>query len=128
MTCDTKSITARIAVNHNPDVARKIWNCLINPDQILVSISDKAGQASDTDPGPRRNQMFTDIVQFAGHGAVARNAQQPSLLRHVGVVLIDGDELPPFGRRQMSIIRTDVEAEGHRPNLPRHAARLLRLH
>lgn len=50
------------------------------------------------------------------------------MLRHVGEFLIEGDELPPFRRGQVSIGSVRIEAEGHHPGLPRHAARFIRPH
>jgi hypothetical protein len=115
-------------VNQKPDIARERRNVLTDPDEIVVSVPDKAGQAGHTHPGSRGHQVLTDVVQFAGDRAIASNAEQPSLLRHVGEVLIEGDELPPFGRGQMSIGSVRIEIEGHRSDLPRHAARFIRPH
>ncbi|HTU56270.1 MAG TPA: hypothetical protein VMF62_20065, partial [Acetobacteraceae bacterium] len=69
----------------------------MDPNEIAVSLAEKAGQAGHAHPGPHRDQVFADVVQFAGDRAVAGNAEQPALLRHVGVAVIEGDELPPLG-------------------------------
>lgn len=94
---------SQIAVNHEPDVARERGNIRIDPDEIVVSLAQKAGQASHTHPSPRRNQMFADVVQFAGHRAVAGNTEQPPLLWHFGEAVIKGNKLPPLGHRQVSV-------------------------
>jgi hypothetical protein len=113
-------------VNHEPDVAREWWDLLIDPDEIAVSVPKKARQAGHTDAGPHRDQVFADVVQFAGYGAISGNAEQPPLLRHVGKALIEGNELPPFRRGQMGIGPVRIEAEGHCADLARHAARFIR--
>jgi len=46
-------------------------------------------------------------------------------LRHIGEVLIEGDELPPFRRGQM---RIGSVREGHRSDLPPHAGCFIRPH
>jgi len=113
-------------VNQKPDVARERRTALTDPNEIVVPASDKAGQAGHTHTGLHGDQVLADVVQFASHRAIAGNAQQPPLLRHVGELLIEGDELPPFRRGQMSIGSVRVETEGHRPHLPCHASRFLR--
>jgi hypothetical protein len=115
-------------VNQKPDIARERRNVLIDPDEIVVSVPDKAGQTGHTHPGPHGDQVLADVVQFASHRSTAGNAEQPPLLRHLGEFLIEGDELPPFRRGQVSIGSVRIEAEGHRPDLPRHAARFIRPH
>jgi hypothetical protein len=74
--CADRRVFAQVAVNHEPDVAREIWNVLIDPDNIVVSFSQKAGQAGHTHPGPHSDQVLADVVQFAGHRAVASNAER----------------------------------------------------
>jgi hypothetical protein len=115
-------------VNHEPDVARERRNVLTDPDEIVVSVPDEAGQTGHTHPGSRGDQVLADVVQFASHRPIAGNTEQPPLLRHVGEVLIEGDELPPFRRGQMGIGSVRIETEGHRPDLPRHAASFIRPH
>jgi hypothetical protein len=83
-------------MNHEPDVAREGRDLLIDPDEIAVSFPKKARQAGHTDPGPHRDQVFTDVVQFAGYRAIAGKAEQPPLLRHVSKALIEGDDRSPL--------------------------------
>src|SRR5262245_28993150 len=92
----------QVAVNHEPDVARKGWHVLMDADEIVVFVSEEAGQAGYTYPSPYGNQMFADVVQFAGHWPLSGNAEQPPLLRHVGEALIEGNKLPALGRRHVS--------------------------
>jgi hypothetical protein len=120
--------SAQVAVNQKPDIARERRNVLTDPDEIAVSVADKAGQAGHTHTGPYGDQVFTNVVQFTSHRAIAGKAEQPPLLRHVGEVVIEGDELPPFRRGQMSIGSVRIETESHRSDLPRHAARFIRPH
>jgi hypothetical protein len=126
--CAHRRSSAQVSVNQKPDIARERRNVLINPDEIVVSVPDKAGQAGYTHAGPYGDQVLTDVVQFASHRTIAGNAEQPPLLRHVGEVLIEGDELPPFQRGQMSIGSVRIKTEGHRSDLPRHGARFTRPH
>lgn len=115
-------------MNHDPDITREGWNVLMDSDEIVVSVPEEAGQAGHTHGGPHRAQVLADVVQFASHRAIAGDAEQPPLLRHVGKGLIEGDELPPFRRDQISIRSVGIETEGHRSDLPRHAARFGRPH
>jgi len=115
-------------MNQKPDIARERRHILGDPDEIAVSVPDKAGQASHTHTGPYGDQVLTDVVQFASHRTTAGNAEQPPLLRYFGEVLIEGDELPPFWRGQMSIGSVRIETEGHRSDLPRYGARFIRLY
>lgn len=119
---------AQIAVNYEPDVAREGWNVLMDSDEVTVSFPNKAGQAGHAHGGPHGDQVLADVVQFACYGAVAGNAKQPPLLRHICEALIEGDKLPPFRRGQMGVGAVRVEAEGHCPDLPRHGSRFIRLH
>lgn len=116
---------AQVSVNQQPDVARERQNVFSDPDEIAILVPDEAGQAGYTYARPHGDQVLADVVQFAGHRAVAGNAEQPSLLRHVGEVLIEGDELPPFRRSQMGIGSVRIETEGHCSDLPRHTPRFL---
>ena len=93
---------AQVSVNYEPDIARERRRVFTDADEIVVSIADEAGQARHTDPGPHGDQVFVDVVEFTSHRAIAGNPEQPPLLRHVGKVLIEGDELPPVRRAQMS--------------------------
>lgn len=126
--CADRRVFTQVAVNHEPDVAREGRNVLIDPDEIGVSLREKAGQAGHTHPGPRRDQVFADVVQFARHRPIAGNTEQPPLLRHVGVALIEGNKLPSFGRGQMRVGPMCIETEGHCPDLARYAARFIRPH
>ena len=89
---------AQIAVNHEPDVARKARNALVDADEVAVSLPEKARQAGHAHAGPHGDQVLADMVQFAGHRTAAGNAEQPYLLRHVGEARIERDELKSFGR------------------------------
>jgi len=62
--------SAQVSVNQKPDIARERRNVLTDPDQIAVSVPDKAGQAGHTHAGPYGDQVFADMVQFAGHRAM----------------------------------------------------------
>ena len=115
-------------MNHEPDVTREGRDVLINPDKVPLSIRKKARQASHTYPGPRGDQMLADVVQFASHRTIASDAEEPALLRHLAIVLIEGDELPPFRRRQVSIGPMRVETEGHCSDFAPHAGRFIRPH
>lgn len=115
-------------MNQKPDIARERRHVLGDPDEIAVSIPNKTGQASHTHAGPYSDQVLTDVVKFASHRTNAGDAEQPPLLRHFCEVLIEGDELPPFRRGQMSIGSVRIETEGHRSDLPRHGARFIRPH
>ncbi len=115
-------------MNHEPDVAREGRNVLMDSDEVAVPIPEKAGQAGYTCPGPHGDQVLAYVVQFAGYGAVAGDAEQPQLLRHIGEALIEGNELPPFRRGQMGIGPMRIEAEVHLPDLPRYDARFIRPH
>jgi hypothetical protein len=101
---------------------------MIDPDEIVVFVAKKARQAGHTNAGPHRDQVFADVVQFAGYWTIAGDAEEPPLLRHVSKALIEGDELPPFGVGQMSIGPMRIEAENHFADLPRHATRFIRPH
>src|SRR5262249_20790200 len=120
--CAHRRGAAQIAVNDKPNVAHEGWYLVAESDKVAVALAEKAGQAAYSDPGVDSDQVFADVIQFADHRAVAGNSEQPSLLRQVGVALIKGDKLPPFRRGQMGIGPVGIEAEGHRPDLPRHAA------
>ena len=119
---------AQVAVNHEPDVTREGRDVLVNPDKISLSIGKKARQAGHTHPGPHGDQMLADVVQFASHRTIAGDAEEPALLRHLGVVLIEGDELPPFGLRQVSIGSMRIETESHCSDFASHAGRFIRPH
>ena len=119
---------AKVAVNHDPDVAREGRDVLLDSDEIALSVPEKARQASHAYSGPHGHQVLADVVQFASHGTIAGDAEEPALLRHFGIGLIEGDELPPLRRGQMRIGPVRIEAEGHFPDLPRHAARFTRPH
>ena len=41
----------QVAVNDQPDVAREGWDVLVDPDEIVVSVAEKAGQAGHTHAG-----------------------------------------------------------------------------
>lgn len=69
--------SAQVSVNQKPDIARERGNVLADPDEIVVSVPDKAGQAGHTHAGPHGDQVLADVVQFAGHRTVAGNAEQP---------------------------------------------------
>jgi hypothetical protein len=70
-------------VNQQPDIASERGNVPAYPDKIGVSVTDKTWQTRHTNPGAHGDQMLTDVVQFASHGAIACNAEQPLLLWHV---------------------------------------------
>lgn len=63
-------------MNYEPDVACKGWNAVANSNEIAIPLSKKARQAHNTDTGPRGDQVFAYVVQFANERALSRNAQQ----------------------------------------------------
>jgi hypothetical protein len=68
-------------MNQKPDIARERRQVLGDPDEIVVFIPDKTGQASHTHTGPHGDQVLTDVVQFAGHRTITGDTEQPLLLR-----------------------------------------------
>src|SRR5690349_1133419 len=109
----------QVAVNHEPDIARKGRDTLADADEIARAVAKEARQPGHADAGLRSNQMFADMVELAGHRPFAGNAEQPSLLRHLCKGLIEGNELPSLGRPKVSVGPMRIEAEGHGPELSR---------
>jgi hypothetical protein len=115
-------------MDHEPNIAREGRRVPIDPDEIGIRLAEEARQTGDADPGPRPDQMLGDIVQFAHNWSVARNAEQPLLLRHIGEGPVEGDELPTLGRSKMAVRAMGIEAERHRADLPRDTASLVGAH
>jgi hypothetical protein len=48
-------------MNQEPDVACEGWSAVVDADEIVVSVPEKAGQAGHTDTGPHGNQVPEDV-------------------------------------------------------------------
>ena len=43
---------------------------ILDPDEIGIHLAKEAGQTGDADPGPRRDQVLADVIQFTDHRTV----------------------------------------------------------
>jgi hypothetical protein len=56
--------SAQVSVNQKPDIARERRNVLTDPDEIVVSVPDKAGQAGHTHAGPHGDQVLAESARI----------------------------------------------------------------